>query len=102
MRISREWPSAPAVLALVLAWTTALVAAKTVEESGDLRPQYLYEEEIPVTCLERSMYVKFLLQSPPALPSKQCYSLPLSLKGLVNQANIHAETQANTSKTPAP
>jgi hypothetical protein len=102
MRISREWPSAPAVLAVALASTTALVAAKTVEESGDLRPQYLYGEDIPVTCLERSMYVKFLLQNPPTLPSKQGYSLPLSLKGFMNHANIHAETQANTSKTPAP
>ena len=49
----------------------ALMGVVSAVDDSDIRPQYLYGQEIPVTCLERNMYVSpifnyLVLPTPPS------------------------------------
>ena len=92
-------------LALLAISALGLVRGVSAVDDSDARPQYTYGHEIPVTCLERNMFVPFHHHLPFSSTASSAFPALLlccpfpALHSATAVANAPPEKPASTSKT---
>ena len=100
-RYSRRSAFSLSILALGIISILGLAGVANAVDDSDARPQYTYGHEIPVTCLERNMFVFNLLSCVFFLYlclASHFSRLPFSLSKL-QVLTLRSEKPASTSKT---